>query len=427
MQLNITSEIGRLKSVVVHLPGREIDVMIPSMMEQLLFDDILYGQVAREEHRRFQQVIYYVADQVYDIQDMLEEVFEDAEVRPLALDEIARLHNLPPETVEYLGSLSAEALAESMIAGVPHTPSGKKKDREIPVFDLAPLPNMFFMRDPQIVVGDGVAISSMATEARAREPLIADLIFRHHKAFRSSDPFWMDRYDQPWPRTAAGTRRRPTIEGGDVLVANRELLLIGASERTNRAGIEHFANSLKQSKAGVKTIIVVELPKQRSCMHLDTVFTITNRDECLVYPPLLSSDKTDGGTVYSIDLTRRDITYTEQKSLLHALKRRGMDLKPILCGGENPIDQQREQWTDGANAFALAPGIILMYERNLRTADELARNGYNIVFEDDLLLGRTELELWTEKKYAIQIAGNELSRARGGPRCMTMPLEREDL
>lgn len=427
MELNVTNEIGRLKSVLIHLPGREIDMMIPSMMEQLLFDDILYGQVAREEHRRFQQIIYYVADQVYDIQDLLEEVFEDEEVRPLALEELSRMHNLREQTVEYLTSLPAEALAESLIAGVPLKTPTRGRDRELVVFDLPPLPNTFFMRDPQIVLGDGVAISSMATEARAREPLLADLVFRHHKEFRGRDLFWMDRYDQPWSTSPAAARRRPTIEGGDVLVARRDLLLIGASERTNRAGIEHLANSLKQSKAGVKTILVVEMPKQRSCMHLDTVFTLTNRDECLVYPPVILPGGNDEATVYSIDLSKRNLTYTEQKNMLHALKRQGMDLKPILCGGENSIDQQREQWTDGANAFALGPGIILLYERNLRTADELSKHGYNIVYEDDLLLGRTELELWTDKKYAIQVQGHELSRARGGPRCMTMPLNREDL
>ena len=121
------------------------------------------------------------------------------------------------------------------------------------------------------------------------------------------------------------------------------------------------------------------------------------------------------------------LAYTEEKSLLAALKKRRIKLEPIYCGGKRAVDQQREQWTDGANAFALAPGIILGYERNVRTAEELARHGYHIIYEDDLLLGRTELETWTDKKYALQITGNELSRARGGPRCMTMPLEREDL
>jgi arginine deiminase len=131
--------------------------------------------------------------------------------------------------------------------------------------------------------------------------------------------------------------------------------------------------------------------------------------------------------VSRIDLTKRSISFSPQKSLLGALKKEGMDLEPIYCGGKAVLDQQREQWTDGANAFTLAPGVVLLYERNVRTAEELNAHGYNIVYEDDLLLGRTELETWTDKKYALQIQGNELSRARGGPRCMTMPLEREDV
>ena len=131
--------------------------------------------------------------------------------------------------------------------------------------------------------------------------------------------------------------------------------------------------------------------------------------------------------ITTVDLTKKAFTYSEQKSLLGVLKKKGFDLEPIYCGGKSAVDQQREQWTDGANAFALAPGVILLYERNVRTAEALARHGYHIVYEDDLLLGRTELETWTNKKYALQIAGNELSRARGGPRCMTMPLVREDI
>ena len=314
MRLNVTNEIGRLKSVLVHLPGREIDVMIPSMMEELLFDDILYGQLAREEHRRFQQLIWYIADQVYDIQDLLEEVFEDGDVKERVLRELKSTYGLKPDVFEWLREQPPASVAEALIGGIT-----LKNDRVgNPVFALPPTPNTFFMRDPQVVIGDGVTISSMATGARAREPLISRIVFNHHKAFRDRDLFWQDQLEQPWPKTAAAAKRRPTLEGGDVLVARRDLLLVGLSERTNRAGIERLAASLKESKSGVKTVIVVELPKQRSFMHLDTVFTITSPSECLVYPPVILPGGVDEASVFAIDLTKRQLGYTEQKNLLHA-------------------------------------------------------------------------------------------------------------
>jgi arginine deiminase len=422
MKLNVTSEIGKLKTVLIHLPGREIDVMIPSMMEELLFDDILYGQLAREEHRRFQQIIWFVAEQVLDLQDLLEEVFEDARVRNEVLKDFATRFRLKARTRDWLKEQRPSALAEALVGGIVPDTNGATRT----TFELAPVPNLFFTRDPQVVLGDGVAISSMATEARLRESLLSRYVFRYHKAFRGRDIFWMDLYDEPWTKESS-SGARPTIEGGDVLIARRDVLVVGLSERTNRAGVEYLANSLKKSKAGVKTMFVVAIPKQRSFMHLDTVFTIINRDECLIYPPVIDEKGAERAEVFEVDLTRKNLTYTRRKSLLSALKRKGMDLRPINCGGRRLIDQQREQWTDGANAFVLAPGIILLYERNLHTAGELDRQGYHIVYEDDLLLGRTELETWTPNKYAIQIQGHELSRARGGPRCMTMPLEREDI
>ena len=422
MRLNVTSEIGRLRSVLVHLPGREIDLMVPPMMAQLLFDDILYGQMAREEHRRFQQLIRFVADEVLDLQDLLEEVLEDPGLRKLVVRDVAKRSGLGRKLVSTLMECRPAALAETLISGV----AREMRSGELPEFDLLPIPNLFFMRDPQFVLGDRAVISSMATQARRRESLLSKYVFTHHPRFRRADPFWVD-FMAAEPERAV-PRRMPTIEGGDVLVPRRDVLLVGVTERTNKAGVDALIRSLKSSGAGVNTVIVVEVPRQRSFMHLDTIFTLISRDECLIYPPVILPKGSQAARVTAVDLTKKRTTpRSEQKSLLGALRKVGIDVEPIYCGGRRAIDQQREQWTDGANAFALAPGIILLYERNVRTAEELARHGYHIVYEDDLLLGRTELETWTNKKYALQIAGNELARARGGPRCMTMPLEREEL
>src|SRR5256885_7594621 len=418
MQLNVTSEIGRLKTVLVHLPGREIDVMVPPMMTQLLFDDILYGQVAREEHRRFQQLIRFIADDIFDTQDLLEEVLEDDETKELIVRDLAKRNGFTRRLTHWLREQTAGVLAEVLIGGLP----SEKGGGELPKFELYPVPNYFFVRDPQVIIGDGVVICGMATQARRRESLLSQYVFRYHPLFRDSG-CWIDFMKS----TDDPHRRTPTIEGGDILVPSRDLLLVGVTERTNRAGVRQLATSLREANSPVKTIIVVELPRQRSFMHLDTVFTFTSRSECLIYPPVILPGGSQAASVTTIDLTKKGISYSPQRSLLGALKKRGFDLEPIYCGGRTAVDQQREQWTDGANAFTLAPGIVLLYERNVRTAEELAAHGYHIVYEDDLLLGRTELETWTDTKYAIQMAGHELSRARGGPRCMTMPLEREEL
>ncbi len=421
MKLNVTSEIGRLKHVLVHLPGREIDMMVPPMMGQLLFDDILYGQVAREEHRRFQQLIRFVADEILDIQDLLEELFEDDELKCAILRDFAKRNKLTRRVITQLQELTPDALAEVLIGGILDE---RKASGDLPSFELLPVPNYFFMRDPQVVFGDGVIIPAMATQARRREALLSKYVFEHHPRFRGSIRVDFIAGGEPERPMRRGT---PTLEGGDVLIARRDVILVGVTERTSRAGVEFLAQSLQKSKSGIRSMIVVELPRQRSFMHLDTVFTFISRNECLIYPPSILPGGDQAARVTAADLTKRELSYVEQKSLLSALKRKGFDLEPVYCGGGKAVDQQREQWTDGANAFALAPGIILLYERNVRTAEELARHGYHIVYEDDLLLGRAELETWTDKKYALQMQGHELSRARGGPRCMTMPLEREEV
>ena len=429
MSLRVTSEIGKLKTVLVHLPGREIDRMVPSMMEELLFDDILYGNRAREEHRRFQQVLGYVCDEVLEVQDLLEEVLQVPEQRGAILDDLGKTLGWGPDMDYRLRDLTAEQLAAALVTGI-EKPASEMAREASELYSLPPIPNYFFQRDPLVVVGERAIRASMATPARQREPLLSGYVLSLHPRFATLEggKFWFQEFSADYGRPTSFARMRPTLEGGDVLVLREDLLAIGYSERTEKTTIERLAEAFKKLKSPVKRILVVAVPPARSYMHLDTVFTMISQDECLVYGPVILPDGAEEADVYECDLTKREITWTTEKDLLSALKAQKLDLKPIRCGGDDPIAERREQWTDGANAFALAPGVILIYDRNEATAAELARAGYTVVDEADLLLGREELELWKPaKKYAILLAAHELSRARGGPRCMTMPLVREDL
>src|SRR5438067_7022985 len=215
MRLDVTSEIGKLKSVLVHLPGREIDVMVPPMMAQLLFDDILFGQLAREEHRRFQQLLRFVAEEVYDVQDLLEEVLDDEETRRTIVRDLAKRNKLGRRLTSSLAEQTPAALAEILIGGIPN--ERQDSGGELPRFDLSPIPNYFFTRDPQVVLGSGVVVCGMATRARRREALLSKYIFEHHPKLRDSCLFKVDFMFEEPPR-----KKWPTIEGGDVLVARRD-------------------------------------------------------------------------------------------------------------------------------------------------------------------------------------------------------------
>ncbi len=426
MPIAVHSEIGRLRSVVVHQPGREIDRMTPGMMQDLLFDDILHGARAREEHRRFQQVLRLFAE-VLEIQDLLEEVLADADRRALVLADLDAALRLGPAVTERLSALSPERLAAALVEGIeqPHPEITGSIDS---LFLLPPISNYYFQRDPVIPVGDRLVRGSMATPARLREPLVSGAVFEHHPRFARADGvFWFHEFRAAWGKNVSYARMRPHIEGGDVLVLREDLLAIGYSERTEETTIERLSEALKKAGSAVRHIVVVALPHERSCMHLDTVFTQVSEGECLCYAPMILAGGAEEADVYSVDLTHDEITWTPERDFLSALKRRGLDLEPIPCGGSDPIDEQREQWTDGANAFAVAPGVIVCYDRNEKTAEELDRHGYEIVRDEDLLLGRREIDPKGTKKVAIQLSTTELARARGGPRCMTMPLVRERL
>jgi len=427
IQLSVFSETARLKQVVVHNPGPEVDQMVPGMMEKLLFDDILFGDLARHEHGQFRQVLARVAEEVLDIQDLFIDALHSEGVKLAFIEDLRRLVGLPDETCNLLRDMDSAEAARSVIGGLPwddmrgHTRWEDEFD-----YRVRPIPNLLFMRDPASVIGDGYSVNSMATWAREREPLILSYVFRHHPRLKhhTDHDKW---FDQVTPLVRGEIKAPVSLEGGDILVLNHKVLAVGCSERSQADAIHLLAESLRDHRAEDETsfdhLLMVLMPKKRSAMHLDTIFTRTSEDECLVYPPYFLEGSPELLNVTSIDLRHSELRMSTHPSLLRALKTVGIDLKPIFCGGNDPIMQQREQWTDGANAFCLAPGVITSYGRNIATADSLDKAGYTVLTAKQVLTD-DRLDLLDGGKYLIQIEASELSRARGGPRCMTMPLSR---
>ena len=420
--VSVTSEVGRLRKVLVHEPGPEIDVMVPSMMEDLLFDDILFGDRAREEHALFRRVLQVLGVDVIDAQDLLEDVLRDTVGRRQTLETM-----LPPGADELrarLLDLPSENLATALVSGV-RLPTGGAQVLDITdLFEIPPLPNWCFQRDPQIVIGSGVVFSSMASGAREREARLARVVFRFHPDL-SATPTLHEPLIADFERSHVAGAGHACLEGGDVIVLSSDVLAVGLSERTNRLGIDDLATSLAADPSGPRFLVVVELPRRRAYMHLDTLFTPVDRELALVFPPVLLHHGSESATVYEIDLRSKTRSWAARTDLLSCLSRRNAGFEPIPCGGADPIAQQREQWTDGANALALAPGVIAMYDRNRHTMAELAGRGFRIVEAEDLLLGREEVDLDDGERGCISFASHELSRARGGPHCLTHPLQRD--
>lgn len=399
--------------------------MTPAMMGELLFDDILDGDEAREEHTDFTAVLSRAGVEVLGAQDLLTTALEDADARTHMTRELREEYGLGRALLDRLADLAAGELARTLIEGLrTETPPPGRRPRRPALFDLPPVPNYFFQRDPQVVLGRRVMISSMATDARERERLLARLIFQHHPELSRGHRGLVE-IDAPSEGGSRWARHQPyaTLEGGDVLVASPRTVLVGASERTNRSGVEELAEYLRREDAGFRHLLLVDLPSRRSYMHLDTVFTLIDEGACLAYPPVIEPGSPESAHVYHVDLSARELAFSVRRSLRHALAEVGQEVELVPCGGPELIDQQREQWTDGANAFAVAPGAILLYRRNRKTLDELDRRGWRVLREEDVLGGGEEVP--GHGPTVVSISGHELSRARGGPRCMTMPLERD--
>ena len=418
--IQVSSEIGRLRRVLLQRPGDEIDRMVPSMMEQLLFDDILDGDQARREHDGFRDLLRSAGVETLDARDLLTDVLASDEVRGSLFAHYRASSRSMSRIVPRLERLTPGELAEALVSGLRTEEEGSDH-----LFDLSPVPNYFFQRDPQVVVRDRVMISSMATPAREREPQLARLIFENHPAFAGCGGLF--EIEHPQGRWAGRLRRHPypTLEGGDVLVADGDTLLVGISERTNRRGVEVLAQHLQGRDLPLRNLVLVDLPPRRTYMHLDTVFTFIDHGQALAHLPVIDGSGVEAASVYQVDLSARNLTFTVRSSLRKVLADLGHEVELIPCGGSDPMDQEREQWTDGANAFAVAPGVIFLYRRNRRTLDELAERGWRILGEEEVLA--EDIPLLGHGPTVVTLLGNELARARGGPRCMTMPLLRDEL
>ncbi len=423
MELNVFSETGRLESLVTHRPGAEVDVMPPDLMEELLFDDILHGRTARAEHDLFTGAIRAFGAENLDFTDLLGEALAlDADATQRLLQRIADRERLAPGLVERLAAKAPAELAGALVAGLPAGPSQMQPGH---FFDLTPLPNLLMSRDAQAVMGRGLIIASMKSRARSRETALSAFVFSMHPQL-TGNPHYMD-VEREAQIQGPSRFGQVTLEGGDVLVLQEGVVTVGVSERTMERSIDLLAETLRPLEA-FHTLIMVRMPMSRSQMHLDTIFTRISEDQCLVYPPMFEEGYAETLSTVSIDLSPGSSDAGRRhRSFFDACRAAGVDLEPIACGGRGDhIRQRREQWTDGANSFALAPGLILMYRRNEATLAELDRHGYGIVAVEDFLENpAATLDSHAGgKRHAITLPSSELSRARGGPRCMTCPLVR---
>ena len=403
--IRVYSEIGPLKKVMLHRPGRELENLMPEYLDRLLFDDIPYLKVAAEEHDAFADLLREHGAEVVYLEDLAEEALVEEDVKKqFVLDVLneARISTTREKEImtEYFLSLPTAKMIEQIMAGVRKSDVEKFEGHSLGdfirhmrsdyPFVMDPMPNLYFTRDPFASVGNGVTIHRMFSETRNRETVFAEYIFSHHPLYKNTK-IWYNRSEDS------------SLEGGDVLILNKETVAIGISQRTHERSIEKFAERLLSEESDFQKILAFNIPKQRTFMHLDTVFTMVDRDKFTVHPNILKDID-----VFVIERIEGKIRIRFENGTLEDILKEHLHLDKvtlIACGSNSVIDAAREQWNDGSNTLAIAPGEVVVYARNHVTNRILEEAGITI----------------------HAIPGSELSRGRGGPRCMSMPLIRGDL